>query len=306
MKTVKIFLVMLFAGVLFSSCYEKTDDRIDNAISLEELISGYDLWYVDIHRTTGNGDVPFVSIAFTLSFHNGVMYANNNIVDVGYTGNGFGISVGRYDTFGPYLETFQDIDSRHDFEVVQLSLNEIRIYDTFQNISYVLVGYQRDEFDYDMLFYDNIEYFLQEYTAWERSAISVTGIANPFDYEHYLQFTPENNTTFYSSQDLFGTNIDNLFWNFTGNYEVFDVVGFDNLKILTLRYNVGDVEEFELTVANDQVIELFHISSGTTYEFSGRGFIQLLRAGEKSKSTLNSDVRKRTKIIRKKKKKFNA
>ena len=306
MKTVKIFLVILFAGVLFSSCYEKTDDRIDNAISLEELISGYDLWYVDIHRTIGNGDVPFVSIAFTLSFHNGVMYANNNIVDVGYTGNGFGISVGRYDTFGPYLETFHDIDGRHDFEVVQLSLNEIRIYDTFQNISYVLVGYQRDEFDYDMLFYDNIEYFLQEYTAWERSAISETGIANPFDYEHYLQFTPENNTAFYSSQDLFGTNIDNLSWNFTGNYEVFDLVGFDNLKILTLRYNVGDFEEFELTVANDQVIELFHINSGTTYEFVGRGFIQLLRAGEKSKSTLNSDVRKRTKIIRKKKKNFNA
>ena len=84
---------------------------------MEELISGYDLWYVDIHRTTGNGDVPFVSIAFTLSFHNGVMYANNNIVDVGYTGNGFGISVGRYDTFGPYLETFHDLDGRHDFEV---------------------------------------------------------------------------------------------------------------------------------------------------------------------------------------------
>ena len=52
MKTVKIFLVMLFAGALFSSCYEITDDRIDNAISLEELISGYDLWYVDIHRST--------------------------------------------------------------------------------------------------------------------------------------------------------------------------------------------------------------------------------------------------------------
>ena len=43
MKTVKIFLVMLFAGVLFSSCYEITDDRIDNAISLEELMSSYDL-----------------------------------------------------------------------------------------------------------------------------------------------------------------------------------------------------------------------------------------------------------------------
>ena len=306
MKTVKIFLVMLFAGVLFSSCYEITDDRIDNAISLEELMSSYDLWYVDIHRTTGNGDVPFVSIAFTLSFYNGIMYANNNIVDVGYTGNGFGISVGRYDTFGPYLETFHDIDGRHDFEVVQLSLNEIRIYDTFQNISYVLVGYQRDEFDYDMLFYDNIEYFLQEYSAWERSAISVTGVSNPFDNEHYLQFTPENNTTFYSSQDLFGTNIDDLFWDFTWNYEVFDVVGFDNLKILTLRYNSGDIEEFELTVANDQVIELFHTSSGTTYEFRGRGFIQLLRDVKKSKPTLDNDVRKRTKIVRKKKKKFNS
>ena len=80
---------MLFAGVLFSSCYEITDDRIDNAISFEELMSSYDLWYVDINRSTGNGDVPFVSIAFTLSFYNGAMYANNNIVDVGYTGNGF-------------------------------------------------------------------------------------------------------------------------------------------------------------------------------------------------------------------------
>jgi hypothetical protein len=104
---------------------------------------------------------------------------------------------------------------------------------------------------------------------------------------------------------LFGTNIDDLFWDFTGNYEVFDVVGFDNLKILTLGYNSGDIEEFELTVVNDQAIELFHTSSGTTYEFRGRGFIQLLRDGKKSKPTLNTDVRKRTKIVRKKKKKFN-
>ena len=59
MKTVKIFLVMLFAGALFSSCYEITDDRIDNAISLEELMSSYDLWYVDIHRSTGNGGRTF-------------------------------------------------------------------------------------------------------------------------------------------------------------------------------------------------------------------------------------------------------
>ena len=227
MKTFKLFLVLFVSATFFSSCIV-TDDTLDNSISLGQLMSSYDLWYVDIHRTSGNGDVPFVSIAFTLSFVNGTMYANNNIVDVGFTGNGLGIQVGNYDTFGTYLETFHDIDGRHDFEVVQLSLNEIRIYDTVQNVSYVLVGYQTDEFDYDMLFYDNIEYFLQEYTAWERTAISIAGNPNPFDSEHYLQFTPENNTTFYSSHDSFGTNIDNLLWDFTGNYEVFDVLGFDN------------------------------------------------------------------------------
>ena len=302
MKTIKLLLVLFICGAFFSSC-TKTDDTLDNSISLGELMSSYDLWYVDIHRTSGNGDVPFVSIAFTLSFANGNMYANNNIVDVGFTGNGLGIQVGNYDTFGTYLETFHDIDGRHDFEVVQLSLNEIRIFDTVQNVSYVLVGYQTDEFDYDMLFYDNIEYFLQEYTAWERTAISLAGTPNPFDNEHYLQFTPENNTTFYSSHDSFGTNIDDILWDFTGNYEVFDVVGFDNLKILTLNYEFGDFEEFELTVVNDQKIELFHISSETTYEFTGRGFIQLLRGEKSSKTIVSKEGRKRTKVIRKKKEK---
>ena len=269
-------------------------------------MSSYDLWYVDIHRTSGNGDVPFVSIAFTLSFANGNMYANNNIVDVGFTGNGLGIQVGNYDTFGTYLETFHDIDGRHDFEVVQLSLNEIRIFDTVQNVSYVLVGYQTDEFDYDMLFYDNIEYFLQEYTAWERTNISLTGTPNPFDAEHFLQFTPEYNTTFSSSNDPFGTNVDDLTWDYSGGYEVFDVAGFDNLKILSLNYAIGDFEEFELTVVNDQVVDLFHMSSQTSYEFTGRAFIQILRDGKASSSSIKNEDRKRTKVIRKKKKRLKS
>ena len=92
-------------------------------------------------------------------------------------------------------------------------------------------------------------------------------------------------------------------WDFTGNYEVFDVVGFDNLKILTLNYEFGDFEEFELTVVNDQKIELFHISSETTYEFTGRGFIQLLRGEKSSKTIVSKEGRKRTKVIRKKKEK---
>ena len=269
-------------------------------------MSSYDLWYVDIHSTIGNGNVPYVSKAFTLSFANGYMYANNNIADVGFTGNGLGTIVGSYNTNGIYLETFHDFDGTNIFDVIQLSENEVRIFDIYQNVSYVLVGYQREEFDYDMLFYDNIEYFMQEYSAWERTNISQTGTPNPFDEEHFLKFTPENNTTFYSSRDLFGTNVDILSWAFTGNYEVFDVVGFDNLKILTLNYEFGDFEEFELTVDNDQVINLFHTSSQTTYEFTGRGFIQILRDGKNGNPSVEKEDRKRTKITRKKKKKFKS
>ena len=304
MKTFKLFLALLVSTVIFSSC--SRDEPLDGSISLGELMSSYDLWYVDIHSTIGNGNVPYVSKAFTLSFANGYMYANNNIADVGFTGNGLGTIVGSYNTNGIYLETFHDFDGTNIFDVIQLSENEVRIFDIYQNVSYVLVGYQREEFDYDMLFYDNIEYFMQEYSAWERTNISQTGTPNPFDEEHFLKFTPENNTTFYSSRDLFGTNVDILSWAFTGNYEVFDVVGFDNLKILTLNYEFGDFEEFELTVDNDQVINLFHTSSQTTYEFTGRGFIQILRDGKNGNPSVEKEDRKRTKITRKKKKKFKS
>ncbi len=305
MKSIKLLLVIIFSGALFSSCSVIIDDVIDDSITLDQLMSSYDLWYVDIHRTIGTSDVPFVSRAFTLSFFNGNMYANNNIADIGFTGNGLGIVVGSYDAFGGILETFHDIDGRHDFEVIQLSANEIRIDDTFQNVSYFLVGFQRNNFDYDLLFYDNIEYFLQEYEAWERTEISATGTPNAFDDEHFLQFIPENNTSFYSSHDLFGTNIDAILWDFTGNYEVFDVQGFDDLKILTLNYDGGDIEEFELSVINDQKVQLFHLSSETTYDFTGRGFIQFLRNGEKAKTTVRNSGRKRTKVTRKVKQRRN-
>ncbi len=298
MKPIKLFLLILVSGVLFSSCSTVNDDILDRTAALDELMSSYDLWYVDIHRTTGNGDVPFISMAFTMSFINGTMYANNNITDIGFTGNGLGIIVGDYSTFDGLLETNHEIDGLFNFEVAQLSSNEIRLFDISQNVSYVLVGYQRNNFDYDMLFYDNIEYFIQEYNAWERTAISTTGVPNPFDNEHYLQFTALNNTTFYSSHDPFGTDIDQIFWDFVGSYQVFDVVGFNDLKVLTLSYDGGDVEEFELSVTNDQTIELFHISSETIYQFTGRGFIQLLRNEKNSKSFVRNDGRKRTKIER--------
>lgn len=298
MKAIKLLLVLVISGTLLSSCTVIVDEFVDNSISLEELVNSYDLWYVDYHRTSGTGDVPFVSKAFTLSFLNGNMYANNNIADIGRTGNGLGIIVGNYDTYSGFLETYHDIDGRHVFEVFQISANEIRIFDTFQNVNYYLVGYQRNNFDYDMLFYDNIEYFLQEYIAWERVSISATGTPSLFDDENYLQFTPENITTFYSSHDPFGTNIDNILWDFTGSYQIFDVQGYQDLKILTLNYDSGDTEEFELSVINDQRVRLFSVTSQTTYDFTGRGFIQFLRGEAKASDLVRNNGRKRTKVKR--------
>ena len=134
------------------------------------------------------------------------------------------------------------------------------------------------------------------------------GNANTFDTENFLSFTPENITTFYSYQDEFGTEIVDLKWDYVGGYEIFDVNGFEDLKILTLNYDAGDIEEFELSVINDGRVSLYHINSRTTYEFSGRGFVQYLKS-EKSvktaKEIVRNNNRKRTKVIRKAKDRRN-
>ena len=295
MKRVKLLLLTIIASVSLTSCVVQDTD-----FSLNEYISSYDLWYIDYHRTTGSGDVSFLSKAFTVSFLNGTMYANNNIVDIGKTGNGLGIAVGDYVPRGTVLETYHDLDGNYNFEIIQLADDEIRIDDLSQNVSYYLIGYQRSNFNYDKLFYDNIEYFLQEYIGWERTDAS-GGSPNVFDDEHFLQFTPENDVTFYSSHDSFGTNIDNISWDYVGGYEVANYNGINDLKLLTLNYDGGDTEKFELSVINDERIQLFHLSSETTYTFSGRGFVQYLKNENKSitKSSVRNNSRKRTKIQRK-------
>ena len=151
------------------------------------------------------------------------------------------------------------------------------------------------------MFYENIEYFLQEYTDWHKVR-TAGGIQNAFDNENYLAFTPENTTTFYSSQDNLGKPIDHINWTYIGGYEIYDINGYEDLKILILNYDNGDIEEFELSVINDQRIELYNIVSETTYEFSGRGFVQYLKGGKTKKETENlkeNSGRKRTKIKRK-------
>ena len=303
MKFLKLLFIII--GVLLSSCSTVfEDDFREQEISLEQVVSNYDLWYVDYHRTIGNGDIPFVSRAFTLSFLNGILYANNNIADIGFTGNGFGINVGTYNTFSGVLETIHNLDGSNDFEVTVTSSNEIRLYNYRQNVTYFLIGYQTNTFDYDQLFYENIEYFLQEYDAWEKT-LTEGGVVNPFDEENYLGFTSENITTFYSSQDNFGTQVVYINWSYVGGYEVYDVVGFQNLKILTLNYDSGDVEEFELSIVNDGKIRLYNLDSETTYDFEGSGYIQYLKgdAPKKSKkATVRNSDRKRTKVKRQTKK----
>ena len=302
MKFIKLLFAIIITGILLSSCTALFDDsHYEYTPTLEDVVSEYDLWYVDYHRTSGSGDIPYVSRAFTLSFINGTLYANNNIADIGRTGNGLGIDVGSYTSYNGLLETNHDLDGANDFEVSMISNNEIRLYNYRENVSYYLIGYTTRNFDYDKLFYENIEYFLQEYIAWEKSD-AVGGTLNTFDEENYLAFTPENITTFYSSQDGFGTDIDTIDWSYVGGYEVYDVTGYQDLKILTLNYDGGDIEEFELSVLNDSNIRLYHLNSDTTYDFSGRGFVQFLK-GEKNvknaKQTVRNNNRKRTKVERK-------
>ena len=104
------------------------------------------------------------------------------------------------------------------------------------------------------------------------------GVLNEFDNENYLQFLAGgNDSVFRSSQDTNIGNPDNIYWDYTGIYGVGDISNNMYLKTLTLDYDFFDNEFFELSVINDQRIELYHPSSGTIYEFTGRGYIQFLR-----------------------------
>ncbi len=267
--------------ILFTmvSC-QKDDDACgcspEPADAPARVLNDYEIWYVDYNRTTGSGEVPFMANAFTLSFTGvgqGDLYANNNIAGIGYTGDGYGISVGTYHTGNSTLYIEHDIDGSYTFEVIRDSESHIRLYCASEHVTYYLYGYDRDDFDYDRLYYDNIEYLLQEYSLWRKTYTSAEGYVNAFDDENFLRFTPEGGLTFYSSLD--GTYTDSAYvqWNFTGTYQVEDIEGYDDLKVLVLEYQNGDTEEFEMQIDDDAHITLYHYGSGTTYAFTGEGLI---------------------------------
>ncbi|WP_341214952.1 nicotinic acid mononucleotide adenyltransferase [uncultured Wocania sp.] len=299
MKTVKLLLSFALTTTLFTSCYVETNIIDDEpTISINQLLSSYELWYVDINSTSGYGTTPFLQKAFTISFRNGVMYANNNLVGIGSSGNGYGIAVADYDAYNMILDVTHDVDGFETFDVYQIDNNTIELYNPNNDTSYFLDGYQRSNFDYDFVFYDNIHYFLQEYEAWEKTYTSEFGAINEFDNENYLQFLAGgDDETFRSSQDESGTSVNNLIWDYTGAYGVGNITGNTMLKTLTLDYDFFDNEFFELSVINDGKIELYHPTSETVYEFEGRGYIQYLKSGDAKRkaSVKRNEMRKHRK-----------
>lgn len=296
MKAAKLLFGLGVVGLLTSSCYTEVildDDFITtSAFNTARVLESYDLWYVDIHATNGNGEVPFIQRAFTLTFRNGTLYANNNIVGIGKTGNGLGIDVGYYNTYQGAVEIDHDIDGLWLLEVFAVDGRTIELYEPRSDTSYYLTGYQRSTFDYDRVFYENIHFFLQEYVAWEKTFTSEEGAINEFDEENFLQFLPDGNgDLFRSSVDAPGTAIENLVWDYEGIYTVYDVPGDETLKTLTLDYDFLGDDYFELYVLNDATIELYHPDSGTIYEFGGRAYVQYL----KSSTGKNTQTRKRIK-----------
>ncbi|BAO75337.1 hypothetical protein [Winogradskyella sp. PG-2] len=299
MKTIKLLLGFALSATLFTSCYTEEININDNgpSISLNQLLQSYDLWYVDINSTQGFGETPFLQIAFTLTFENGRIYANNNLVGFGSQGGGYGVQIGNYDAYDMVLDVDHIIDGFDSFDVYQIDNNTIELYNPFNDTSYFLEGYQQSNFDYDFIFYDNIHYFLQEYEAWEKTYTSEYGAINEFDNENYLQFlSGVNDSTFRSSQDGNISNPNNIFWDYTGVYGVGDVSSNMYLKTLTLDYDFFDNEFFELSVINDGTIELFHADSGTTYEFEGQGYIPYYRTSDtKGRVTVEKDKPKKRK-----------
>ena len=114
MKALKLYFGFVLIATLFTSCYTEViiEDTIDPVptITLNELLSSHELWYVDINRSKASGQIPFMQLAFTLSFRNGTLFANNNLVGIGKEGYGFGIDIGYFDTYADVLDISHDID----------------------------------------------------------------------------------------------------------------------------------------------------------------------------------------------------
>ncbi|MGB2272783.1 MAG: hypothetical protein ACPH2K_00285 [Flavicella sp.] len=284
MKKIVLYIFLTFQFVLLSSCEQiYFEDIYDREPVVVTSLEKYDIWYLDYHNTQGLASLPFMNLAFTLSFQNGILYANNNISGIGYQGAGYGVQIGFYEQYNSVANLDHNLDGSHRFEIRTLSYNEIEMYHPETDTIYFLIGYSTRDFDYDSLFYDNIEYLIQDFEFWEKTATSFEGVYTLFEAENFLKFTAENSQTFYSSLATNSNLLD--YWDFSGEYEVFDVTNNSTLKILELYYQGGVVEQFELRVLSDESIDLYHLQSGTSFTFQGREFIQYLKSAPEKKKT---------------------
>ncbi|GGG37702.1 hypothetical protein GCM10011414_03830 [Croceivirga lutea] len=304
MKATKLLFSLLGIAFLASSCYTEVylDDAVivESAFETDAALQSYDVWYLDLNATQGNGEIPFMERAFTISFVNGLLYANNNMVGFGKTGNGLGIDVGSYGTFSGVVDINHDIDGAYTFDVYAVNNRTLELYNRRTNTSYFLDGYQIREFDYDRMFYENLDYFLQEYEVWEKTFTSQVGAVNDFDNENFLRFTADTGGYFQSSVDAPGTSINNLQWDYEGNYQIYNTNS-EDLKTLTLDYDFLGNDYFELYVINDGTIELYHVASETVYEFTGKGYIQYLKTGDKVGRKRSVNTNKKMNVTRKRK-----
>lgn len=289
-------LASLIGLMLFFNCtIVEYNEDMPYVTPLPEFLNSNEIWYVEINQTLGYGEVPFLQMAFTLSFRNGVLYANNNLVGFGSNGNGYGVPVGNYLANNENLQISHVIDGIYDFEVYQTGPNQMELYDPFSETSYFLTGYQRHNFDYDYLFFDNLKYFLEEYSVWEKDFQS-NGNYQPFDDENYLMFSSVNQR-FSSSLDYNVYNFNSVYWDYQGRFELnnLDVNGY--LKRLNLFYDDFDETEFfELYVLSDDTIKLRSLITNKTYHFKGRGLVSYLRPGrgeQKKNNPQSIDGKKR-------------
>ncbi len=276
----RIYVILVILSISLSSCNwtNREDSFNEPDFSLTDLLQSYDLWYIDIDKTTGTGNISFMSKAFTMSFMpNGEVFANNNIVGLGITGNGYGIDTGFYTAYDydGVLSITDDISGQYDFEVSYTAYNEIQLYNRAENVTYYLTGYQKSHFDFDKLFYENVTYFLQEYEAWHKVFENLAHPSEPFTAENHLSFYVEGNqNVFVSSESPLNIAVAQIYWDYTGVYEVHNTSR-ENEKRLVLYYDINNEQErFNLEILDDTHIRLTNTETGNIYEFYGQGYIQ--------------------------------
>jgi len=154
------------------------------------------------------------------------------------------------------------------------------LYDRNQRVTYTLNGYNKSNYNYQNVVYNNIGLLLQEFVAWKKVS-AIGGFKNPFDNKNFLGFETFDNE-FVSSNSPSNSSLNNINWNSGGYYSVLNTIDVRK-KILWLDFpDRRDI--FELTLANnglDNKIYLYHIESGRSYTFVGDGYIQFMRSQKK-------------------------